>query len=328
MNADILLARVVLILICILYSCSESHNELLILKLNHEQSIDQIDSFYLTDVWSIVSTGNEYFLSDNFETKIFCLNNKYNLIYFVGSKGKGPAELLSAEQFCVYKDTIFIMNSSNQSIEVYKDDRYVRTIKSDDFNFYGMTRFSYHNGIFYFPSHDIVHRVMTYNKVTDITTYFGKDEMKRQMDQFSHVLFNMNQIYVVSNSNPEILVYNIKGELIQKFEYSNIPIISDFMRFRNIYPKQPDGNSFIAIIQDAEFYNNELYILFLSLSEENHNVCRHILKLSESNDGRIYPHSILELDARFATTFAVDSTNIIIYDASNRVKSLRIYRNP
>lgn len=327
MNANILLARAILILMCGLYSCSESPNELSILKLKHRQSIDQVDSFYLTDVRNIISTSNEYFLSDNFETKIFCLNNKFNLKYFVGSKGKGPAELLSAEQFYVYKDTIFIMNSPNQSIEVYINDRYVRTIRSDNFKFYGMTRFSYNNGIFYFPSHDKVHRVMTYSKTTGITTYFGKDEMKRKMDQFSHVLFNMNHIYVVSKSNPEILVYDIKGELIQKIEYSNIPIISDFMKFHNIYPEQPDGSSFTGIIQDAVFYKNGLYISFLSLDIENHNECRHILKLSESDDGKIYPHSILELDSDFATTFAVDSINIITYDASANENSLKIYSN-
>lgn len=309
------------------FSCNIDESTLSHQTLKSNFGIDEIDTFYLTDVRNISASEDGWIISDYFEHKFFDMNgDSYDANFYFGSKGKGPGELMEAGRFCTAGDTLLIMNSGAGSLEMYVKDRFVQGIKKEAFHFYGITRFDYKNGIFYLPAHDRIHRIMSYDILNDTIQYIGESEFQKNIDQFNHVFYSEGKIFAVSVTEPRILIYHFTGELLVDYRFREVDFVKKFMEFHSIYPNPPDGNSFQSLIQDAVFSEGDLFVLTASVGENDENQLRHIIRFEINNSfDDIYVKDVYELEDGYYTCFAVRGNELLAYDAHGMHKTLKMF---
>lgn len=317
---------IILIVVFFLNSCNSDRQVNTIETLNSIQQLDQIDTFYLTDVRNIAYTHDDWVISDFFENKIIHLDERnLNFLYSFGTIGKGPGETSGMGRFCAQGDSSFVMNPAGGSIELFYKEKYLSTIKKEEFKFYGITRFDYYNGIFYLPAHDLQSRIMIYNSHHDTIHYIGRNEFQKDIDQFNHVLLYGNKLLSISAVEPRILIYTSEGKLLSDYFYGDIELISEFMKYHSIYPSPPDGNSFQIIAQDVVNLGDDLYVLASSISENGENEIRHIIQINIENILEPIVGGIYELEHGYYTSIAVQENSILAYDAHAQHKALKLF---
>lgn len=308
-------------IICLInfcFSCAEKPSEEIpIHQLKVIQSFDQLDTFYLSDVRSIDYSDGHYYISDYFESKIFKVDERNNLETFIGDVGRGPGELLEVSKFYIDNSTLLIMDSPNQSIKIFnKNGDFVKSIVSDQFQMKGNSRFSFRNGILFLPNYSNSYLSLMYNVLTNSVEYIGKLENVKSIDYASHILTSKDRVIILPLASPKAYSYDMNGNLVESKDFSGIAPIEEFMRFHNIYPSQPDGQSFYVMTVDATLHKEDLYILYLTLNDENKTVANSILKCEVYED-EIVAKELINLGEGDFSCFNFGPECLVAYDQLN-----------
>lgn len=255
----------------IVLSCSKQNTVLKEMVLKQDTVITQFnDSTYFSDIRTMFFDKYLY-VSDYKRDQIIVLNNKAEVIKTLGRKGHGQGEFIGVSHIYVANDTIYAQNDMKRSIEVYTLDGYIKTVPLININIIQLktdTRFFYLNNTFYLSTVTNQNSIVAYNIATDSIKHFGK------IDRFAtekHTYFRndrnillMEGKYIIATSHvvPVVEKYNLKGDLIEEFNYKHILPVQKRLKF--IETKKVEINSVYELISDAYIESNKLYLILIS----------------------------------------------------------------
>jgi hypothetical protein len=230
--------------------------------------------------------------------KIFVLNRDLNLLKSFGKGGKGPGELSGASHLYVNKDSIYVYNDAKRTIELFNNGNHIKTINLPyNINCNGDTRFFIKDHLIFISNPNEFSSISCFSIDGSWLKNFGKVE-KYQTDKettiknFRHICFYNDKILAVSNCNPNIEMYNMKGERIKEYDFSYLPPVKKMMEFIDRQPSAP--NSYYTIVSDIYIFENKLFLLTLSVNEENKTEANKILQF-EIGEETLKPVTIIDL---------------------------------
>lgn len=307
-----------IIQICILSSCNQKNNTVDRISLKSEIKINQLtDSTFLTDVRSIGYSNNKIYLTDYKRNQIIILDKNLKFLKSFGTTGKGPGELLGADCLEIINDTIFVVNESKKAIEVFDKFGFIKTIALPTSVQLPLPRFAKINNSFYLSNPSSNKNITVYNP-PNIQKTFGQLKQYQTPSETAiksrkHIVKYKNNIIAISDNQPTIEMYDINGNLLSKFNYGNVDVVSKTIDFINQQPKETDG--YYMLISDVNIYSNKLYLIIITNAKKDVKSNKVIEIDIENTNFKI--SRILDLGKGWFTTFCVTENNLISFDAKN-----------
>ncbi len=293
----------------LVFSCGESSTKKIpIQKLEKDKSINQFsDSTFFSDVRSLYFYKDNFFISEYKRDNVFILDKNLQLKKTLGTKGQGPREFLGASHIFVYNDSIFVYNESKRVFEVLGYNNHLKTIKipksiakADS----GM-RFCLYNDKFFISNSNLKSSIASFSLKSDSIMRFGNLKQMRtpketRIKNHRHLNIIDNRILAISDHQPHIEIYDIKGDLLLNYDLEDISLIKNVSNLN----KKQEVNSYYSIIQDTYVLKNKIFILVLSIDKNDKKQCNKIIQL-EMVDDEIIPKQIFDLGDGWFKTFCV-----------------------
>lgn len=307
----------VLALTSLLTSCNDSV-QISWDKLDVVSNISQLnDSTFLSGIRTAYYDREHYYLSDYERDKIIVLDQKLKFIKSLGEKGQGPGELLGASHIYVNEDSIYIYNDAKKAVELFSNNHHIRTINlPHDLNYESDIRFCLKNNLIYISNPNEFTSISCLSFDGNIVKNFGEIEKyptnKETIVKNKRHLCNINDnVLAVSDCYPKIEMYNLMGEKINEYDFSDLHTIRSLMRFIN---KQGlNINSYYQIIPDIYVFKNKLLLLILSIDENKKLVKNKILQF-EIGEQTITPTKLLDLGTGWFGPICASQGFIIAYN--------------
>lgn len=256
--------------ICFIFcSCKKQKNIIENFSLKNDTTINQLsDTSFIWDVRSM-HFDKYLYLTDYKRDQIIVLDNKGNFIRSIGTKGQGPGEFLGASHLFVINDTIFVANDGKRCIEMYKDYKYLRTINlPKNINLSSEYRFFYKNEKIYLTSLSASNSIASFDINTGLIKYLGKSvefgtAKQTEIRNKRHLFSFKNFLIAVSDNMPIVEKYDLAGNLLESFDYSDIQEVDHVLNY--FKKNDEEQNSYYQLVTDAYLNNNNLYILLLTV---------------------------------------------------------------
>jgi hypothetical protein len=280
------------------------------------------DSSYFTDIRSIYYCNSEYFLSEYNRDNILVLNDSLNLINIIGSKGKGPGELLGASHlFLKDSDSIFILNDAKKTIELFSSEMHLSTFDiANEINFSGDMRFCVRNDTVFLSNSSKKSSISSFSFKTrcfdtfgDVIHYSTPKEM--QVKNRRHLHSYKDNIIAIPDCHPLIELYSLIDEKSNVIRLDNISPINKVVKY--IKGEVTKSNSYLQFFPDSYIYKNNLFVLFISIMGDGKKECNKILQL-EINDMQIFPIQILDLGSGWYGPICVNEYGILAFDQNSK----------
>lgn len=254
-------------------SCKEDSSDLEVVKCEIQSSIDMLpDSTFMQDVLQIQFVDNSVFFIETSSRQLIKLQSDFTDNKRIANYGMGPKEIADPWNFVVFNDTIYIADAGNQAIKCYTQDN--NFIKSFSVPMHSEERIFVKDHMLYLAA---CHRELKTPLVKiDLSNDTAVIRFWGESLEFNHPLQNLirnkrdllqsgNYFYCISDNRPVIDKYSFDSDsLLQRFDYSFIPIIRDNLKvIESEHSQQP--NTYTVFITDSYVYNDNLYLL----------VCKH-----------------------------------------------------
>jgi len=305
----------------IMTSCNYHKDQLSIQKLKKDIFINQLsDSSFFSDIRSVSFYKNKFFISDYNRDNIFILNRKLELEKTLGNKGKGPGELLGASHLYLYQDSIFVINDGKRTIEVFNFNNYLTTINiPQPLSLSSDIRFCLHKGKILLTNFNSSSSISMLSFKSDSIIWFGNLKKfgtlkETKIKNKRHVQIMENNIIALPDCQPMLELYNMKGELLDVYEFRSIDFIDKFLLFTKKQKKSI--NSYYQLFPDFYVYGNQIFILALSVEKNNKLQCNKIIQF-EMVDNSILPKNILSLGNGWFGPFCVAGKKILAFNQTN-----------
>lgn len=290
-------------------------------------SIDTIlnsysDSSFFNDIRSITYYQNKYYISDYKRDQIAVLNDSLKIMDLIGQKGEGPGEFLGLSHISVCYDTIIAYNDSKRAIEIFHDAKHENSIRlplaapmKPNYKFF----YNYRNLIY--GQSNSNSGICIYNTIDNSFSFFGTLELKSteketKIKNSRHILGYKNKIVSVSDYKHIVEIYNDNMALETTYDYSSIPLAKKRLDF--IKNQKETANSYYNILSDAGIYNEHLYLLLYSNTNDKV-TCNSILQLDISENNLI-PIRIMKLETEgFFGAFCVGDNYVLTFDRKNGI---------
>lgn len=310
-----------LCLIFVFTSCSHHQEVLPVQELKKRISINQLsDSSFFSDIRSIAFYKDDFFISEYNRNHIFILNHNLELKKTLGSKGQGPGELLGAGNLFLYRDSIFIINDGKRTIEVFDFNNHLETIRiPQNFSLTSDIRFCLYEKKIFLPKVLPTSSIAALSLDSDSVIEFGHlkkwdTQQETRIKNKRHLNLLGDKIIAIPDCQPNIEVYNMKGELLLNYNSRSIDLVDQFLKFAEKKERTP--NSYSQLAQDTYIYGNQIFILIRSV-DQNDNVQSNRIIQFELADNKIIPKQILHLGEGWFGYICVTEESILAYNQSS-----------
>lgn len=254
----------------VIYSCK--HHDVVITEniLSSIKSIDKLsDSSYILSAQSMLLNDNKLFFLDERRSQIIVLDNELNLLTTIGRGGKGPNEFIPSSFTVIGKDTVVVNDSGNNRLQLYHSSgNHIRSISLRDISARLINGFHYNNRVLTATSIGNKAIIMyRFNEayLPNMVKEFGErykfnSEIQNGIrnDRYLHK-YNGKTI-AISDNQPFIELYDIDGNILTRYDYSNIEIIENQLKY--IKNKgQTNEKSYMRLVHHTYIFNDNLYIL-------------------------------------------------------------------
>jgi hypothetical protein len=307
-----------LISILFLPSCRQMGTQLLVRDLEKNASISQLsDSTFFSDIRSIFYYDDKYYIAEYNRDNILILNNNLDLERSLGNKGRGPGELMGVSHLFVRQDSIFVINDGKRTIEIFDYKGYLATIDapqeielSSDIRFCLLAN----DILLSSPNSNFSMSMFSFNSAS--IKWFGnlkkyKTQKETKIKNQRHIQVTEDKIIALSDCQPVLELYNIDGELLDVFDFRYIDFIAQLMLY--VEKKEISENSYYQIFQDFYISGNQIFVLALSLDENEEVQCNRIIQF-EMEDGSFFPKQILSLGHGWFGPICVGDGKILAYN--------------
>lgn len=268
------------------------------------------DSTFFRSFTQITQHNNLIYASDTQNDRILVFDTLMNIYRVIGSTGSGPGEFKFCGDFDIYHDSLFVYDNSNKRVEVFDiNGNYSRSFILEK-NASIMNRFCIAgNGLLYVSTPSLEKPISVFNNSGKIVKQFGewvhaKTEKSRVSRNHRKLVISENKLISVLVEYPEIEIYSLKGNLINKIDLSNYTNFFD-SRLEHIKKEISKGNNgpghlSYVLIDDLYVDNNFLYlgyniqitgnrvnsnqILVLKLTDNNIDIVKNLILTNSIND--------------------------------------------
>ncbi len=302
-------------------SCNNEKEGLPTQKLKKDISIKEFsDSTFFSDIRSLFFYKDKFFASDYKRDNIFILDKNLKLEKTIGNKGRGPGELLGASQLFLYQDSIFIINDQRRTIDVFGYNNHLKTIKMPlGVDLHSAVAFSVYNDKILLSNCDSISSIASLSLKSDSVVQFGKLKQFRtpketRIKNERHISVMGDRIIAIPDCQPNIEVYDMEGKLLLDYEFGDIELIKNLLRFTK--SKKQAINSYYLITEYSYVYENKIFILTTSVDENDRMKSNTIIQF-EMVDDKISPKKIFDLGNGWFNSFCVTGEKILTFNASN-----------
>ncbi|PIF06705.1 MAG: hypothetical protein CSA36_00485 [Draconibacterium sp.] len=313
----------------IITSCNYHKGQLPIQKLKKDIFINQLsDSSFFFDIRSVFFYKNKFFISDYNRDNILILNRKLKLEKTLGNKGKGPGELLGASHLFIYQDHIFIINDGKKTIEVFGFNDYLRTINiPQSISLSSDIRFCLQEGKVLLTNFHLTSSICALSLGSDSILWFGnlkkfETQKETRIKNKRHLHVMGDRIISIPDCQSKIEIYNMSGEILLDYEFQNIDLVNQLLKFTE--KQKQDINSYYQLFPDSYIFENKLFILTLSVGENDRLQCNKIIQFEMINN-TILPKRIFHLGNGWFGPICVTGENILAYNQTNAELTLYNY---
>jgi hypothetical protein len=284
------------------------------------------DSTYLPDIRSIYYYNQKFYLSDYKRNQIFILNPNLYLIQEFGGTGRGPGEMTGASHIYVNNDTIYVGNDYRQSIEVFNNNGFIKTINlPPKIRLVSDIRYFQNDNSIYMSSPSSEGIIFKYNYNKNNISIFGdpvkyNSQEETRIKNKRHLLKHHNHVVSIPDCHPFVELYNLNGKFIKQVDISSITPVKKVLNY--IDKRKQKRNSYLQFIQDVYVFKNRLYILLITINN-NKKECNTVLEL-EIHNNRIKPIRLLNLGKGWYGPFCCNKNKLLVYDQTQGI--LKIFK--
>jgi hypothetical protein len=304
-----------------LSSCNYQRNKLSIQSIKKDISINQLsDSSFFSDIRSLCFYKNNFFVSEYNRDNIFILNSNLELEKTIGNKGKGPGELLGASHLYLYKDSIFVINDGKRTIEVFGFENHLRTINiPQGLSLNSDIRFCLHRSSIILTNFNSTSSISSLSINSDSIIWFGNlkkfgTQKENRIKNKRHLHIMEDRVIAIPDCQSKIEIYNMSGELLLDYEFRNLDLVSKLVQFTEKQGKEI--NSYYQLFPDSYVYENQIFILTLSVGKNDKLQCNKIIQFEVINDS-ILPKRIFQLGNGWFGPFCVTGEGILAYNRTS-----------
>ncbi len=226
------------------------------------------DSTFFSDIRFMYAEHDLLYVSDYTRDQIMVLNDNGDLIETISSKGPGPGEMRGASSLVVRDDTLYVHNEASFTIDVFYKRQYLRSIKVP-FVFSCRTSFGLSGNFAILTDFQPPHSLAFVNLYTDSVTHFGEmfdfqSPVKSRNRNHRFVCTDDSFIYAISDNQTIIERYDLQGNLVDSYDYSNIEEVKTRLDFINLQPNKDSENSVYHTIGNCYLKNGKLYLLLVT----------------------------------------------------------------
>ena len=306
------------IIVCIIIlnvSCrrDKSQSDVSVKQISPEKIYKEInDSVFLSNVVSIEYVDDNIYLVDIDQHLVIRLDSDLNYIQTIGGEGQGPGELLYPLNVFNLVDGIIVQDAGNRRFNRYSkniDDRYIfkksftnKLIISDSRS--ALIK----DGMMFltFPQNEklpVFYRIdlQKNDTITFGQFYAGTSGLERN---YRRICSDSNYFISVGISEPIVEVYSFSGEIINRFDLSDIPVFKETLKQHDlIYKKSPQGATPV-LINDVAILDSTIYILITERGRDRFIRTNKILVFEYQNNDLLFS-AIWELGAGRFDSFCV-----------------------
>lgn len=274
------------------------------------------DSSYFTDIRCMQVEKGKLYAFDVQRRDIAVLNKDLDSVFFVGSGGQGPHEIISAENIFVKNDTINILDRGDRSIK-----RFISSVFLERNNVPYCSGFKFFidsAGSFFIPIQSTEGTFFKKDKMHEEITYYGRiervgSEVKTVTMNGRDLLFNGDYIFTIPEALTTLEKYDARTmELIESYDLSQIDLIrknlDHIARNNNL-----DDKSFFVLFRDAYLYGKDLYILCNTWEDEYRSNTLIRMEVTPT----MKPVAIYKLPSDYYAAFSVTNDYIFAFDSSS-----------
>ena len=237
------------------------------IKIEQVNAITKLsDSIYLSDVRSLISSGNYLYFSDYSKGQVFKVEKEnLELIRTIGNQGDGPGEFRGAANLFFRKEKLYIQNDFKRTIELYNDSLYLKTIKIPN----EIADIKFHNDFLatdeeIYLSHSeslspilVMDESGVKNRGGRIFDFKNSDKNRSRNNRSFYSFGKL--IFAVSDNIPSIDIYNLDLSFINTIDISSFPIMKENLNYINT--QKEDNNSYYTLIKDGYIFRDKLFLL-------------------------------------------------------------------
>ena len=229
---------------------------------------DLSDGSFLSRAHKLIYKNGKLYMSETNRQQIIVFDENLNLLNTIARQGKGPKEVGFIANFSVNGDIVSV--DDDLRIQNYKSGgAYIKSVNiqgiSTEINLFH--NFLYSNDILTIASKKdsaLVRYDFSSGKPSLINE-FGKRYKFPTLNQNMYwnnryVDIIYDNIVAISDCQPFIELYNTDGKLLNKYDFSSIPIIEKEVKHINSRPVVK--NMITMIAAGYSIHGNDLYILF------------------------------------------------------------------
>lgn len=315
-----------ILLICytlFFFSCHDFDNKIEIIELEKVNVIDQFtDSTFFSDIRSISSQNDTFYLSDYKRNQIIVLDNNLKLNSTIGVAGDGPGEFSGAAEIFIKNDTIYAMNDFKRSIELFNvNGTHLGSIVPN-------ANLSTHKNFIVDKSKIIIPSLSRSNSLANFDMnsadihLFGdlipfETETATYIKNDRYLLQLKGKLISISDNKPIIEVYDCDNKK-KEFEYSFAEnrLVRNKIKFTE--KSKQEESSYYELVSDVSLDKNNIYLLLNTYNNSLEKIeANRILKLEFSADG-FKEKQILDLgEDVWIKSFSVCKNEILAYDSLN-----------
>ena len=231
---------------------------------------DLSDGSFLSRAHRLIYKNGKLYMSETNRQQIIVFDENLNLLNTIARQGKGPNEVGFISDFSVKGDTVSVKDKVGLRIQNYKSGgAYIKSVNiqgiSTEINL--SHNFLYSNDILTIASKKdsaLVRYDFSSGKPSLINE-FGKRYKFPTLNQNMYwnnryVDIINDNIVAISDCQPFIELYNMDGKLLNKYDFSYIPIIEKVVKSINSRPVVK--NMIYMMAAGYSIQGNDLYILF------------------------------------------------------------------
>jgi len=313
-------------------ACSSKSQEIQIVETQKNTEFEVLnDTIFLGKIVDIDFYEGRFFLLDRLATKVYELDQEYQLIKTHLTQGDGPDEVSSLTNIAIHNKRIYLLDSKSSSIKSFLFDGSL-DMKHRIPNLFTTDFIVESDNLFYgdFRGQDPIVRI---NLLDKESKGFG---VKRSwpnksfyVQRLLEVTPNKQLISALSYDKPILDLYEFNGQLVTSLDLSNLEL------FRYTHEKfktdvQTRKNASLVYIKDISLVDNKIYLLVSSFTNQLKNRYNHVIECTISNN-KITPTKIIKLepDSYYLSISVYNGgRNIIGFDAAtNSVKIFDINQN-
>ena len=311
---------ILFIILFLAFACKQEEISIERVELQPKFWMDQFcDTTFFSDIKFMYAYRDLLYVSDFTRNQVMVLNDGV-LVATISSIGQGPGELIGASSLVVRNDTIYVHDAVRRHLTVFYKNNYLRDIKIP-VGSSGLTNFGLSGNRAIVTDFQPPHSLAFVDLYTGEVTNFGQmfefgSPVKNKHRNHRHIHVQNPFIYAISKNQPIIERYDLQGNLVDIYDYSNIEEVTQRLAF---IKQQPDEErSVFSLVEKSYLRDNKLYLLLITVDDNDRPQSNKILEIDVSRTMRAT--RILELKkGGWIRSFCVLSDAIWVFQPRNTV---------